>query len=129
MKERATIEDRLARARRRIDRLTPVEAEAATNRGAVIVDTRCGEDLRREGRIPGAIHVPLSLLEWRCDPDSETADGRLADLGLQIIVVCNDGYSSSLAASSLRDLGFQRAGDVIGGFRAWAGEGLPVESS
>jgi rhodanese-related sulfurtransferase len=124
---RTPIEDRLDRARKRIDRFEPAEAHAAAAQGAVIVDTRCNDDVCREGRIPGAIHVPLSVLEWRCDPGSEDADDRLTDLDRQIIVVCNDGCSSSLAASSLRDLGFRQAGDVIGGFRGWASAGLPVD--
>lgn len=128
MAARISIQARLAEVRRGIARFTPEDAYAAANRGAVIVDTRCEEDRRREGSIPGALHVPLSVLEWRCDPDSETADPRLSDLGRQIILVCNDGYSSSLAAASLGGLGFRRAGDLIGGFRAWAGAELPVEA-
>jgi rhodanese-related sulfurtransferase len=123
---RTTIGDRLAQARENIDRFTPSEAKAAAAQGAVIVDTRCAEDRRREGLIRDAVEVPLSVLEWRCDPESGYADDRLADLHLQIIVMCNDGFSSSLAAASLRDLGFGRAGDMIGGFRAWMDAGLPV---
>jgi rhodanese-related sulfurtransferase len=123
---RIPIKDRLARARERIDRFTPAEAKAGAEQGAVIVDTRCTEDRHREGQIPGAIEVPLSVLEWRCDPDSNYADDRFSDLDLQIIVMCNDGFSSSLAASSLRDLGFGQAGDIVGGFRAWVNAGLPV---
>jgi rhodanese-related sulfurtransferase len=125
---RTSITDRLARARSRIERFAPAEADAAAARGAIIVDIRCSDDRRREGTIPSAVHVPLSVLEWRCDPESEDADSRLSDLDRQIIVVCTDGYSSSLAAASLRDLGFQQAGDVIGGFRAWVSAGLLVEA-
>lgn len=126
MAARITIEERLAGARKRIVRFTPSEALDAAARGAVIVDTRCDEDRRREGLIPEAVPIPLSVLEWRADPDSETADARLANLDLQLIVICNDGYSSSLAAASLRDIGFRRTGDVTGGFRAWVKAGLPV---
>ncbi len=126
---RTTIQDLLDEARRRINRFEPLQADTAAGQGAVIVDTRCGDDRRREGLIPGAIHVPLSLLHWRCDPDSGYADDRLSDLEQQIILVCNDGYSSSLAAASLLELGFHRAGDVIGGFRAWVEAGLPVEQT
>ena len=129
MAARISIENRLARVRRRIIRLTPEDAYSAANHGAVIIDIRCEEDRRREGLIPAAIHVSRSVLEWRCDPDSETADLRLADLDRRLIVVCSDGYSSSLAAASLRDLGFRQAGDVIGGFRAWVKAGMPVEDS
>ena len=126
MAARTTIQDRLDQARQRIERFTPAEANTALTQGAVIVDTRCGDDRHREGFLSGAIHVPLSVLEWRCDPDSRDADGRLSDLERQIILVCNDGYSSSLAASALWDLGFRRVGDVIGGFRGWVDAGLPV---
>ena len=126
MATRTTIGDRLAKAREYIDRFTPSEAKAAAALGAVIVDTRCAEDRRREGRVDGAVEVPLSVLEWRCDPESRHSDDRLADLDLQIIVMCNDGFSSSLAAASLRDLGFGRAGDMVGGFRAWVDARLPV---
>lgn len=118
----------MAQARERIDRFIPSEAYAAAGEGAMIVDSRCAEDRTQEGVIPGALHIPLSVLPWRCDPDSEYADGRLADLDLQLIVICNDGYSSSLAALVLRDLGFRRAGDVVGGYRAWVSVGLPVEA-
>jgi rhodanese-related sulfurtransferase len=116
-------------ARESIERFTPKEANAAAENGAIIVDTRCAEDRRRQGRIPGAIPIPLSVLEWRCDPSSDSADNRLTDLSRQLIIICTDGFSSSLAADSLRDLGFQRAGDVIGGFRAWESAGLPVETT
>jgi rhodanese-related sulfurtransferase len=109
--------------------LVPSAALAAAKAGAVIVDTRCEEDRIREGRIPFAVEASLSVLEWRCDPDSETADERLADLDHYLILVCNDGYSSSLAAGSLLDLGFRQTGDVIGGFRAWSAAGLPVSKS
>ena len=129
MPARISIDDRLTRARRRIVRYTPEDAHAAVAHGALIVDIRCEDDRRREGLIPGAVHVPRSVLEWRCDPESETANRRLADLDQRLIVVCNDGYSSSLAADSLRDLGFQQAGDVTGGYRAWVKAGLPVEAA
>lgn len=126
---RTRIQDLLDEARRRIYRFEPLQADAAAGHGSVIVDTRCDDDRRREGLIPGSIHVPLSVLQWRCDPDSGYADDRLSDLEQQIILVCNDGYSSSLAAASLLELGFHRAGDVIGGFRAWVKAGLPVEAT
>jgi len=126
MPARVSIEARLALVRSRIERLFPPEALIAAQAGAIVVDTRCEGDRAREGRIPGAVEVPLSVLEWRCDPDSTAADERLADLDRFLILVCNDGYSSSLAAGSLLDLGFRRSGDVVGGFRAWAEAGLPV---
>jgi rhodanese-related sulfurtransferase len=124
-----SIEARLASVRDRIERLSPSEAFVAAKAGAVLVDTRCEEDRIREGRIPDAVVVPRSVLEWRCDPASDTADERLADFDRYLILVCNDGYSSSLAAGSLLDLGFRQAGDVIGGFRAWSAAGLPASLS
>lgn len=126
MPARVSIEARLASVRTRIERLSPQEARAAAQAGAIIVDTRCEGDRAREGRVPDAVEAPLSVLEWRCDPDSATADKRLADFDRYLILVCNDGYSSSLAAGSVLDLGFRRSGDVIGGFRAWVEAGLPV---
>ena len=124
---RTTIEDRMREARSRIERLTPSEAHAAAARGAIIVDVRCGDDRVRDGEIPGAVHVPLSVLEWRCDPASESADDRVSDLDRTIILVCKEGYSSSLAAATLKDLGFRQPGDVIGGFVARLSDGLPVD--
>ncbi len=122
-----SIDDITAEARERIERHIPQAALSAQRAGAVIVDTRDSADRTREGAIPGAVWVPRNLLEWRADPAAEAPDPRLADRSLQLIVVCNDGYSSSLAAASLRDLGFAAAGDIEGGYRAWAGAGLPTE--
>jgi rhodanese-related sulfurtransferase len=114
------IERVLAQARERIRRYTPEEAAVAE---AVLVDTRSGEQRRRDGIIPGSIHVPLSVLEWRCDPESGFANPQLA--GRTIVLVCAHGYSSSLAAAGLLDLGVD-AGDLDGGFDAWRDAGLPV---
>ena len=128
MTERQTIDDLLAAARARIDRLTPEAARDAMAAGALLVDTRSA-DLRREaGVIPGSVHVPLSVLFWRLDPASGYDDPALSDLTRPVVLVCAHGYSSSLAAATLRDLGFASAGDVIGGFEAWAAAGLPVEA-
>lgn len=77
--------------------------------------------------VPGSVHVPLSVLYWRLDPTSGHDDKALSDRDRRVIIVCADGYSSSLAAATLRDLGFSRATDLDGGFRAWAAAGLPVE--
>jgi rhodanese-related sulfurtransferase len=93
----------------------------------VIVDTRCAEVRAATGMIPGSVHVPLSVLYWRLDPTSGHDDKTLSDRERRIIVVCADGYSSSLAAATLRDLGFTRATDIDGGFSAWAAAGLPIE--
>lgn len=116
-------------ARARIERLDPVAARAALEAGALLVDTRCAELRRADGVVPGAVHVPLSVLPWRLDPASEHRDERLADPHRRTILLCAHGYSSSLAAATLADLGYARAGDVIGGFEAWREAGLPVEAA
>jgi rhodanese-related sulfurtransferase len=123
---RTTIGGLLDAARARLARLEPSAAQAALAEGALLIDTRSA-DLRREtGVIPGSVHVPLSVLFWRLDPSSESADPSLADPGRRVVLVCAHGYSSSLAAATLLDLGYDRATDVIGGFEAWAADGLPV---
>jgi len=126
---RGTIKSLLESARARLHRLEPDAALAAMSDGAVIIDTRCA-DLRREsGVIPGSVHVPLSVLYWRLDPTSGHSDPAISNPDRQVILVCAHGYSSSLAAVTLRDLGFSRATDIDGGFQAWAAAGLPVEPS
>ncbi len=127
MPERRTINDLLAASRSRIERLEPRAVRDAAESGAVVVDTRCAEQRAAVGTIPGSVHVPLSVLFWRLDPASGFEDPRLADVERQVILVCADGYSSSLAAATLRDLGFARATDLDGGFTAWAAAGLPIE--
>jgi rhodanese-related sulfurtransferase len=118
-----SIEDVLAEARRRILRYAPTEAAAAH---ALIVDLRSSDERARTGIIPGSIHVPRSVLEWRADPDSGWSNPRIADRRLPLILVCAHGYSSSLAAESLVVLGFEHVGDIEGGFEAWQAAGLPV---
>jgi len=110
----------LAEARDRIVRLSPSEAAASD---ALIVDTRSNDEREREGIVPGSVHVPLSVLEWRADQSSGHANPALADR--KLILLCAHGYSSSLAASRLIDLGID-AGDLVGGFEAWREAGLPV---
>jgi rhodanese-related sulfurtransferase len=124
---RRTIGELLDAARERIDRLTPVQARAEVEDGALLIDIRCQELRADVGAIPAARHVPLSVLFWRLDPTSGSHDPTLSDPGRRVILVCAHGYSSSLAAATLRDLGFSRATDVDGGFEAWAAAGLPVE--
>ena len=120
-----TIEDVLIAARERLVRLEPRAAFDAQRSGAILVDTRAREDRETEGEIPGAVHIPRTVLEWRLDPASESRLP-IADYDLFVVVVCNEGYSSSLAAVSLQDLGIHRATDVVGGFRAWKVAGLPT---
>jgi rhodanese-related sulfurtransferase len=127
MTERRTINDLLASAREGLDRLEPRAAHAEHVGGALLIDTRCEEVRRSDGVIPGSVAVPLSVLYWRLDPASGHDDARLSDPNRRVILVCAHGYSSSLAAATLRALGFGRATDVIGGFERWRADGLPVE--
>jgi rhodanese-related sulfurtransferase len=130
MTARRTIADLLEAARAQLDRLEPAAAyRAVVDDGAILIDTRCAELRREGGRIPGSVHVPLSVLFWRLDPASGHDDLRLSDPARQVVLVCAHGYSSSLAAATLRDLGFSRATDVVGGFEAWVAAGLPVEAA
>jgi rhodanese-related sulfurtransferase len=126
---RTTIDELLAAARRRLDRLGPAAAAAAQARGdAILVDIRSETQRARDGAIPDAIWHPRNVLEWRADPTSSHADPRLSgDLDARVVVVCNEGYQSSLAAATLQDLGFSRATDLDGGFQAWRAAGLPVQ--
>jgi rhodanese-related sulfurtransferase len=112
----------LAEARTRIPRYTP--AEAAADEGILLVDVRSSEERRTTGVIPGSVHVARSVLEWRADPTSASHDPSLR--GKRLVIVCAEGYSSSLAAATLVELGVD-AGDLDGGFDAWAAAGLPVE--
>ena len=121
-----TIDQILAEARARLDRLTPAEAFAAFSRGAVLVDIRPAGQRAREGAIPGALIVERNVLEWRFDPASDARLPWVRDYDHQVIVFCSEGYTSSLAAAALQDLGLARATDLAGGFLAWAAEGLPT---
>jgi rhodanese-related sulfurtransferase len=120
-----TVDDLLAEARAGLVRLTPAEALEAQRQGAVLVDTRPEADRRADGGIPGAVVIERTVLEWRLDPACE-ACLPLAAYDLHVVVVCNEGYSSSLAAATLQQLGVHRATDLVGGFRAWKAAGLPV---
>ena len=123
---RLTISELLARAQSRLDRLDPAAVLAAQGEGATVIDLRCSDDRRERGTIPGAVAIPLSVVFWRLDPSSGYDDPRMSDPTRQFVLVCNDGYSSSIAAATLRDLGFDRATDLAGGFNAWVAAGLPV---
>jgi MFS family permease len=123
---RTTIDDLLERARSRLKRLDPDQALAAQRSGALIVDLRSPDERVRHGVIPGSLHIPRSVLEWRLDPDSPHRNPHASDLTRQVILVCADGYSSSLAAATLQELGYRRATDLAGGFNAWKRRGLPI---
>ncbi|MGN6780325.1 MAG: rhodanese-like domain-containing protein [Marmoricola sp.] len=120
-----TIDELLARAREGLQRLDPLGAWRAQSDGAVLVDIRPELNRRTEGELPGAVPIERTVLEWRLDPRS---DARLpwTTYDTHVVVVCNEGYSSSLAAAVLQQLGLHRATDLVGGFRAWAEAGLPV---
>jgi rhodanese-related sulfurtransferase/predicted metal-dependent enzyme (double-stranded beta helix superfamily) len=121
------IEQILAAARTRLRRLSPVEAyEAMVNNGATLVDIRSEDRRAAEGSIPGALIIERNVLEWRLDPESSARLPVATDHDLQVIVFCSEGYTSSLAAAALQDLGLHRATDVIGGFQEWKVSGLPV---
>jgi rhodanese-related sulfurtransferase/SAM-dependent methyltransferase len=120
-----TVDQLLASARAEIDRLSPAEALAAMRQGAVLVDIRSTEQRERDGRIAGARVVARNVLEWRLDPHCEHRDPELARHGLRVVVICDEGYQSSLAAATLRRFGID-ATDVIGGMQAWLGEALPL---
>ena len=120
---RRTVDELLAEARARIHRRTPAEAARC---GAQIIDIRSDDQRRRDGVVPGALCLPRNALEWRVDPDSPHRDPRVAGLDAEVLLMCDEGYQSSLAAATLRELGFARAGDVEGGFQAWRAAGLPV---
>jgi rhodanese-related sulfurtransferase len=125
---RQTIHDLLAAARARIERVEPEQAALEVKReGALLVDIRSELDRARDGVIPGAMFHPRSVLEWRMDPASGHSDPAVGGLDRRVILVCHEGYQSSLAAANLRELGFARVADLVGGFQAWRDAGLPVD--
>jgi len=128
-RRRRRIDQILAEARERLERVDPEGAKRAVERdGAVLVDIRSDNQRAQDGVIPGAMHHPRNVLEWRLDPESEQPDPELTgDMDRQVIIVCDAGYASSLAAAVAQDLGYPNATDLAGGFQAWRAAGLPVE--
>lgn len=122
---RRTIDQILAEARSRLERVGPQQAARAVGDGALLVDIRPAAQRAAEGEIPGALIVERNVLEWRFDPAS-AARLPQASYDLRVIVVCSEGYTSSLAAAALQDLGVRHATDLDGGFCAWQAAGLPV---
>jgi rhodanese-related sulfurtransferase len=123
-----TADELLAEARRDLDRLEPAQVASALAAGrAVLIDVRSEPQRERDGIVPGSIFFPRNVLEWRCDPESAYRDERVGDRGRLVIVMCDEGYQSSLAAANLKRLGFERATDLAGGFQAWRAAGLPVD--
>jgi rhodanese-related sulfurtransferase len=122
------LDDLLGEARAGLDRLTPAQALDAMRGGAaVLVDIREEERRVRDGRVQGAVEIDRNVLEWRCAPESDWRDERVSDPERVVVVMCNEGYQSSLAAATLQRLGLPRATDMDGGFQRWRAEGLPVE--
>ncbi len=115
----SAIDRLLAECRRELDRVRPEELAAEQARGALVVDTRPAEHRERDGELPGAVVVERTVLEWRLDPTSPLRLAEAGDPDRRVIVVCSEGYSSSLAAHTLRLLGLRRATDLEGGFLAW----------
>lgn len=118
--------DEILGAARRLCRPGPAEAYAAMRAGAVLVDIRPREVRAAQGRVPDAVHVERNVLEWRFDPSSPARLRGIASYDTHLIIMCVEGYASSLAAASLQDLGLARATDLDGGFLAWVRAGLPV---
>jgi rhodanese-related sulfurtransferase len=121
---RRTLESLLHAAEARIERLTPAEAATAMERGAILIDIRSDDARLRDGVVPGSLHIPRTVLEWRLDPGSAWRSPHVGGLDGRVVLLCDHGCSSVLAAATLVDLGFTRAGDVVGGFAAWCNAGL-----
>ena len=121
-----TVEQLLDEARARLRRLSPAEAADASAAGALLVDIRPAEQRGREGEVHGARVIERNVLEWRLDPASADRIPEVTDHDQVVVVLCSAGYTSSLAAATLQDMGFRNATDVAGGFQAWKAAGLPV---
>ena len=128
-RRRRSIDEILEEAREQLDRVDPEQArDAVDHDGAVLVDIRSDNQRAQDGVIPGAMHHPRNVLEWRLDPESEQPDPDLSgDLDRRVIIVCDAGYASSLAAAVAQELGYRNATDLAGGFQAWRAAGFPVE--
>jgi rhodanese-related sulfurtransferase len=122
-----TINELLTRARARLERLEPREAQAARENGALLIDIRSDSQRAADGVVPGAAFVPRNVLEWRLDPASPHREPELARPDRPIVLMCDEGYQSSLAAATLQELGLPQATDLAGGFQAWRDAGLPVD--
>jgi rhodanese-related sulfurtransferase len=113
-------EDLVARARLRIQRVEPQDLASTVEAGGLVVDIRPAAQRADEGELPGALVVERNVLEWRLDPTGSHRLAEVTDTERPVVVVCSEGYASSLAAESLADLGYRRAADLAGGYRAWA---------
>jgi rhodanese-related sulfurtransferase len=124
-----TVDDLLTEARSTLERVTAQQARDELAAGAMLIDVRTSEQRVEHGEIAGAIPIGLNVLEWRLDPSSEWRNPAATDHDVRVIVFCQEGFSSSLAAARLQSLGLHRATDVIGGFEAWRDAGLPVDGA
>jgi rhodanese-related sulfurtransferase len=115
----ASVDDLVERARRRIRRVGPHELESVVRDGGLVIDIRPAAQRQEEGSLAGAIVVERNVLEWRFDPGGAHRLPEVRDTEQPVVVVCSEGYASSLAAASLVDLGYDRAADLVGGYRAW----------
>jgi rhodanese-related sulfurtransferase len=123
------IDELLTTARQGLDRIEAAQAAAELEEGALLVDTRPADQRAEDGEIPGATVIDRNVLEWRLDPASPSRIAAACGYDIRAIVICNEGYSSSLVAATLKDLGLVNATDVIGGFQAWRTAGLPTTKS
>jgi rhodanese-related sulfurtransferase len=126
---RQTLDQLLEAAQARITRYEPAAAFAAVENGALLIDIRSDLDRERDGIVPGSLHIPRTVLEWRLEPNSNWRNPHAGDLDRQTILICDHGCSSILAAATLVDLGFTQAADVIGGYAAWVRAGLATVPS
>jgi rhodanese-related sulfurtransferase len=126
VRARRPLQELLDRSAARIERLSPAEAAEAVAGGALLVDIRSDAAREQDGVVPGSLHIPRTVLEWRLEPGGEDRSPFAAGPEERILLICDHGYSSILAAATLADLGFGRVGDVVGGFEAWRAAGLPT---
>jgi rhodanese-related sulfurtransferase len=124
-----TIDELLTTARQGLDRIEAAQAAAELEEGALLVDTRPADQRAEDGEIPGATVIDRNVLEWRLDPASPSRIAAACGYDIRVIVICNEGYSSSLVAATLKNLGLVNATDVIGGFQAWRTACLPTTKS
>ena len=123
---RTTLDQLLAESRAQLQRLDPPAAQQAMRAGATLIDIRSESQIARDGEVEGALTISRNVLEWRLDPASDHRHPDAPGLDAQVIVMCNEGYQSSLVAATLQRLGFSAATDLDGGFQAWRDCGLPV---
>lgn len=124
-----TIDEVLAASRAEVRRLSPEQTAAAKDRGALVIDTRTEVQRREQGELPNVLVIDRTVLEWRLDPSSPDRIPEATSYDVQVVVVCRQGYSSSLAAASLRTVGLSRATDMEGGVEAWVAAGLPLSTA